>query len=129
MASAKIIYAKQTTIFSLNLKTLPEEIKDGEIINLPSKNLGTADLFPLALKFSQNGRNFAILSEKEYVISTSGVYRNTSFGNGTDLAWADNGDFAIKDSTYIKIYKNFQEFKSFKPGFIFDTIFGGPYLY
>lgn len=128
MASAKIIFAKQTTIFSLNLKTLPEEIKDGEIINITSKNLGTADLFPLGLKFSLNGRNFAILSDKEYVISTSGVYRNTCFGNGSDLAWADNGDFAVKDSSYIKIFKNFQEFKSFKPGFNFDNLFGGPFL-
>ena len=128
MASSKIIYSKQSTIFSLNLKTLPDEIKDGQIINLPPKNLGTADLYPLSLKFSQNGRNFAILSEKEFVISTSGVYRNTCFGNGADLAWADSGDFAIKDSTYIKIFKNSQEFKSFKPGFSFDNIFGGPYL-
>ncbi len=129
LPTAKIIYTKQNSIFSINLKTLPEEIKDGEIIKSAPKSLGNADLFPVALKFSQNGRYFSILSEKEYVISTSGVYRNSCFGNGTDLAWNDSGDFAVKDGNFIRIFKNFQEFKSFKPGFAFDAIFCGPILY
>jgi hypothetical protein len=80
------------------------------------------------LKFSPNGRHFAILSDKEFVISTPAVYRSSCLGNCSDLAWNDTGDFITKDGTTVKIYKNLSEFKSFKPGFSFDAVFGGPYM-
>lgn len=124
----KIIYAKQNTLFSINLKTLDAKVKDGEHVQYLPKSLGSTELFPLSLKFSPNGRHFAILSDKEFVISTSGVYRNSCIGSCMDLAFSESGEFAVKDGTAIKYYKNLIEAGSFKPGFAFESLFGGPYL-
>ena len=104
------------------------EAKDGEVIDIQPKSLGSTELFPLSIKFSPNGRHFSVLSDKDFVISTSGVYRSNCVGNGTDLAWVSEGEFIVKDEKTVKLYKNFKEFKSFKPGFSFDNVFGGPYF-
>lgn len=82
----------------------------------------------MALSFSPNGKHFAVLSDREFVISTSGVYRSSCVGNCSDLAWNEYSDFVVKDGSTVKIYKNFTEFKSFKPGFSFEAVYGGPYL-
>ena len=103
-------------------------MKDAEIINYHPKPLGSTELFPLSIKLSPNGKYFAIVSEKEFVVSTTSVYRSTCVGNGTDLAWNEGSDFAVKDGNVVRIYKEFKEFKSFKPGFSFDAIYGGAYL-
>lgn len=107
---------------------IQNDIKDGEIVETQAKSLGTTELFPLAIKFSPNGKYFAVLSEKEFVISTSGVYRSSCVGNCSDLAWNDSGDFVIKDGNALKFYKNLKESKTFRPGFSFETIFDGPYV-
>jgi coatomer subunit beta' len=126
---SKIIYSKQNSLCSINLKTLQtEDIKDGESINYTAKNLGSTELFPVNLKFSSNGRYFSVLSDKDFVISTSGVYRDSCVGSCTDLAWNTGNDFIVKDGSALKFYKNLKEEYSFKPGFTFDGIFSGPYF-
>lgn len=40
----------------------------------------------------------------------------------------ESGDFLVKDGNYVRLYKNFTEYKSFKPGFSFESVFGGPYF-
>lgn len=107
---------------------MTSETKDSEVIDYSSKPLGNTELFPLALKFSPNGRHFSVISDKDYVISTSGVYRDTYAGSCADLAWSTAGDFAIKDGSIVKIYKSMKEEVGFKPGFSFENIYGGPYL-
>ncbi len=49
---------------------MQEQEKDQEILNYSAKPLGTTELFPLSMKFSPNGRHFAVISEKDFVIST-----------------------------------------------------------
>lgn len=107
---------------------IQNEAKDGEIIDIQPKSLGSTELFPLNLKFSPNGRHFSVLSDKDFVVSTSGVYRSNCVGKGTDLAWVNEGDFVVKEEKFVKLYKNFKEFKSFKPGFSYENVFGGPYF-
>jgi coatomer subunit beta' len=102
--------------------------KDGDIISYVPKNLGSTELFPLSLSFSPNGRYFAVLSDKDFVISTSGVYRSSCVGNCSDLAWVTASDFIIKDSNNIKIFKNLKEENTFKPGYSFESIFSGPFF-
>ena len=123
---SKIIYAQQNNIFSLNLKQVSHETKDGEIINIPPKQLGSSELFPNKIQYSPNGRYFSILSDKEFIISTSGVYRSSAVGNCYDLSWNENDSFVIKEGNTVKIYKDLKEIKNFKPGFSFENIFGGP---
>ncbi len=45
-AQAKIIYAKQNQIFSINMKTIQTEAKDGDVIDIQPKSLGTTELYP-----------------------------------------------------------------------------------
>ncbi len=104
------------------------EAKDGEVVDVQPKSLGTTELFPLAIKFSPNGRHFSILSDKDFVVSTSGVYRSSCVGSGTDLAWVSETDFVVKDEKTVRLYKNFKEYKSFKTGFSFENVFGGPFF-
>ena len=107
---------------------IQNETKDGEVIDIQPKSLGSTELFPLNLKFSPNGRHFSVLSDKDFVVSTSGVYRSNCVGTGTDLAWINESDFVVKDEKHVRLYKNFKEYKSLKPGFSFENVFGGPYF-
>lgn len=125
LSQAKIVYSKQNTLYSINLKTLPAENKDGDNISYSPKQLGSTELFPLALRFSPNGRYFAVLSDKDFVISTSGVYRDSCVGSCSDLAWNTASDFIVKDGLNLKIYKNLKEETLFKPGFQFENVFSG----
>ena len=125
-SQAKIIYAQQNNIYSLNLKQVQNQYKDGEIISIPPKQLGSTDVYPNTISYSNNGRYFSILSDKEFVISTSGVYRSSCVGQCSDLSWNDNDSFIIKEGNYVKMYKEFKEYSKFKPGFAFEGVFGGP---
>ena len=123
---SKIIYSMQNNLFSLNLKQVDHDTKDGEIITIPPKQLGSSEVFPNKLNYSPNGRYFSILSDQEFIISTSGVYRASCTGNCSDISWNEGESFVIKDGNNVKIFNNLKEEKSFKPGFSFDGVFGGP---
>ena len=123
---SKIIYSVQNNLFSLNLKQVAHETKDGEIITIPPKQLGASEVFPNKVQYSPNGRYFSILSDQEFIISTTGVYRASCVGNCSDISWNEGESFVIKDGNNVKIYNNLKEEKSFKPGFSFDAVFGGP---
>jgi coatomer subunit beta' len=123
---SKIIYSMQNNLFSLNLKQIDHESKDGEIITIPPKQLGSSEVFPNKIMYSPNGRYFSILSDQEFIVSTSGVYRASCVGNCSDISWNEGDSFIIKDGSSVKIFSNLKEEKSFKPGFSFDGVFGGP---
>lgn len=90
--------------------------------------MGTTELFPIEMKFSPNGRQFAVMSDKDFVISSSGVYRDSYAGSCADLAWNNNGDFAIKDNQVVRYFKGLKEEGHFKVKYSFDNIFGGALL-
>ena len=125
-SQSKIIYAVQNNLYSLNLKQVTHETKDGEIITIPPKHLGSSEVFPNKLNYSPNGRYFSILSDQEFTVSTSGVYRASCNGYCSDISWNEGESFVIKDGNYVKIFNNLKEEKSFKPGFSFDGVLGGP---
>ena len=125
-SQSKIIYSQQNNLFSLNLKQVDHDTKDGEIITIPPKQLGASEVFPNKLNYSPNGRYFSILSDQEFIVSTSGVYRASCVGNCSDISWNEGESFIIKEGNSVKIFNNLKEEKSFKPGFSFDGVFGGP---
>ena len=125
-SQSKIIYSQQNNVFSINLKQIQGETKDGEIINILPKQLGSSDLYPSSISYSPNGRYFSILSDKEFIISTSGVYRSSCVGSCYDLSWNEGDSFVTKEGSTVKIYQELKEIKSFKPGYSFDKVFGGP---
>lgn len=78
-----------------------------------------------------NGRNIAILFDREFVVSPSGVYRRISDGACGDIDWTSEGDYIIKDGNLVKVINSEGsgvEARSFKPGYQFEGVFGGPLL-
>ena len=52
--------------------------------------------------------------------------RNKAYGPAHEFIWSfDSSEYAIRDGSTIKIYKNFKERKSFKPQFGAENIYGG----
>lgn len=113
MFDGKIIYSKHTEILTTQIKGVPKELKDGERLSLPAKELGSTEIYPQSLHHSPNGRFVAVCGDGEYIIYTSLALRNQAFGSALDFAWAsreNDKDYAIRESsTSVKIFRNFKE--------------------
>lgn len=127
--SGKIIWAKHSEIQTGNIKSAAEEeLKDGERIALPSKDLGSCEIYPQTLTHSPNGRFVVVCGDGEYIIYTALAWRNKSFGQALEFVWAtDSNEYAIRESTSkIRVFKSFKEKAvNIKPNFSIDGIFGG----
>lgn len=114
--SGKVIWARHNEVVSAVIKGGDASIKDNDPISLPTKELGTAEVYPQTLIHSPNGRFAAICGDGEYIIYTALAWRNKAFGSALDFVWAakeNSNDFAIRESpNSIKVFKNFQEKKS-----------------
>ncbi|PVV04639.1 hypothetical protein BB560_000847 [Smittium megazygosporum] len=110
-SNGRTIWAKQNEIFSTNVKNSNDAIVDGEMIPVVVKNLGNCEIYPQMLHHSPNGRFVVVCGDGEYIIYTALAWRNKSFGNGLEFAWAQNStDYAVRDgSRSIKIYRQFKE--------------------
>jgi len=128
--SGKIVWARHNEIQTVNVRSINEEVVDGERIPLAVKDLGSCDLYPQALVHNPNGRFVVVCGDGEYIIYTALAWRNKSFGQALDFAWSnDSSEFATRESTSrIKTFKNFQEKKSIRPNFAAEGIHGGPLL-
>lgn len=110
--SGKLIWARQNEVVSSIIKG-DSAVKDNEPINLPTKDLGTCEVYPQTLIHSPNGRFVAVCGDGEYIIYTALAWRNKAFGSALDFVWGskdNSNDFAIRESTTsVKIFKNFVE--------------------
>jgi coatomer subunit beta' len=87
--SGKIIWAKHSEIQTANVKASAEEdLKDGERIILPIKDLGACEVYPQTLVHSPNGRFVVVCGDGEYIIYTALAWRNKSFGSALEFVWA-----------------------------------------
>ena len=91
-------------------------MKDNDPITLPTKDLGTCEVYPQTLLHSPNGRFVSVCGDGEFIIYTALAWRNKAFGSALDFCWGskeNSNDYAIRESaTSVKIFKNFSE----KPG-------------
>ncbi|RGB39282.1 coatomer WD associated region-domain-containing protein [Rhizophagus diaphanus] len=130
--SGKIIWAKHNEIQTANIKAGHDDnIKDGDRLPLPVKDLGSCEIYPQTLQHSPNGRFVVVCGDGEYIIYTALAWRNKGFGNGLEFVWAlDSNEYAVRESTTkIKLYKNFKERpNSLKLNFTAEGIYGGTLL-
>lgn len=133
--SGKIIYARHSEILTSVLKGGDKTLKDGQPIPLPSKDLGSTEIYPQTLLHSPNGRFVAVCGDGEYIIYTALALRNQAFGSALDFAWANkehDKDYAIRESQYsVKIHRNFKPKGgdgSVNVGFTADGLAGGVLL-
>lgn len=107
-------------------------LKDGETLTLPTKDLGSTEIYPQTLLHSPNGRFVAVCGDGEYIIYTALALRNQAFGSALDFAWGAKGndkDFVIRESPLsVKIFRNFKEHSSLNVGFQAAGLTGGVLL-
>lgn len=136
-SSGKIIWAKHSEIQQANLRAITAavggddgaSIKDGERLSLSVKDMGACDIYPQAISHNPNGRFVVVCGDGEYIIYTSMALRNKAYGPAQEFIWSfDSSEYAIRDGTQVKIFKNFKERKSFKPSFGTENIYGGNLL-
>lgn len=66
--NGKVVWVKQSEIQTLNLKLLNEETKDGDKLKPTVKDLGHSETFPQSVRFSPNGRYFAICGDSDFIV-------------------------------------------------------------
>ncbi|KAH6971555.1 coatomer WD associated region-domain-containing protein [Ilyonectria sp. MPI-CAGE-AT-0026] len=131
--SGKLIWARHNEVVSAIIKGGDASVKDNEPISLPTKDLGTCEVYPQTLIHSPNGRFVAVCGDGEYIIYTALAWRNKAFGSALDFVWAskdNSNDFAIRESPMtVKLYKNFVEKAGgLDVGFQADRLHGGVLL-
>lgn len=133
--NGKLIYAKNSEVFQTIIRpTSSEGLKDGEVLPLQQKELGTIDLFPQSLAHSPNGRYAAVCGDGEYLVYTALAWRAKSFGKALGFVWnthdfSNATTFAVKESRMsVKIYKNFNEHVSVDLMYEADKLFPGVLL-
>ncbi|KAF2725754.1 Coatomer, beta' subunit [Polychaeton citri CBS 116435] len=134
-SSGKIIYARHSEILTSVIKGGDKNVKDGEPITIPTKELGSTEIYPQTLIHSPNGRFVAVCGDGEYIIYTALALRNQAFGSALDFAWGskeNDKDYAIRESQYsVKLYRNFKPRNndgSINVGFTADGLAGGVLL-
>ena len=108
-------------------------IKDGEPLSLPTKDLGSCEIYPQSLTHSPNGRFVSVCGDGEYIIYTALAWRNKAFGPALDFVWAgkdNSNDYAIRESsTSVRLYRNFKEKSGgLDVGFAAEGLMGGVLL-
>lgn len=111
--SGKIIWARHNEVVSTVIKGGDATVKDGTPLSLPTKELGSCEIYPQTLSHSPNGRFVSVCGDGEYIIYTALAWRNKAFGQALDFAWGskdNSNDYAIRESpTSVKIFRNFKE--------------------
>lgn len=108
--NGKVIYAKNLELFTVNLKSInmndKESIPEGEVISgISNKELGTADFYPTGLRHAPNGHSFAVFNDTEYSIYRVNNFKSVVHGNGSDVVWSNNGDYAVKENFSVKAFE------------------------
>lgn len=89
-------------------------------------------MYAQSLSFAPSGRFFVVVGDREFVIYSYPKFTNTAFGQGNEFVWANTASqntYASRlDNGPVKIFKNFEEHKSFKTSFGNEGIFGGRLL-
>jgi len=127
----KVVWAKNHEVSIANLaKADVTELSDGDQVNATIKDLGSCEIYPQAIQHNPNGRLLCVCGDGEYIIYTALSLKNKSFGTALEFCWSTiNGVYATRESSSkIKIFKNFKEYKQFRPDFAAEGIFGGALL-
>ncbi|OAT14144.1 COPI vesicle coat beta' subunit [Blastomyces gilchristii SLH14081] len=111
--SGKLVWARHNEVVSTVIKGGDATLKDGAPLSLPTKELGSCEIYPQTLTHSSNGRFVSVCGDGEYIIYTALAWRNKAFGQALDFAWGskdNSNDYAIRESsTSVKIFRNFKE--------------------
>ncbi|KAK5047387.1 hypothetical protein LTR84_006910 [Exophiala bonariae] len=130
--TGKLVWARHNEVVSAIVRGGDASIKDGAPIGLPSKDMGTTEIYPTTLSHSPNGRFISVCGDGEFIIYTALAWRNQAFGSALDFAWGSHQnptDYAIRESgTSVKLFKKLKESGSLDVGFQAEGLSGGVLL-
>ena len=130
--SGKVIWARHSEILTTVIKGGDATLKDAAPLTLPTKDLGSTEIYPQTLIHSPNGRFVAVCGDGEYIIYTALALRNQAFGQALDFAWGSKDhdkDYAIRESSMsVKVFRNFKEKAVLNVGFQAEGLSGGVLL-
>lgn len=131
----KLIFAKNSEVYQSIIKpSSTEGLKDGDVINLQQRELGSIEIYPQSLKHSPNGRYAAVCGDGEYIIYTALAWRSKTYGKALDFCWnshdySNNCTFAVRESLVsVKIFKNFEHHLDLDLIYQADRIYPGALL-
>lgn len=132
-SSGKIVWARHNEVLSAAIKPSDVSVTDGEPLSLPTKDLGSCEIYPQSLLHSPNGRFVSVCGDGEYIIYTALAWRNKAFGQALDFVWAgkdNSNDYAIRESpTSVRLFRNFKEKAGgLNVGFAAEGLVGGVLL-
>lgn len=129
--NGKIVWANNHDIVLTNVRTIDtSDVSDGDKLTYGTKDLGSCENYPQSLKHDPKGRLLCACGDGEYIIYTALSLKNKGFGTALEFVWSsESGVYATRESSSkIKVFKNFQESKQFRPSFAAEGIFGGQLL-
>lgn len=110
--NGKLVYARNLDIYQLVVRNAA---KDGEILPLQQRDLGTVEVYPQLLAHLPNGRYVAVCGDGEYLVYTALAWRLRTFGKALDFAWHTHDSssatpYAVRELRLsVKVFRNFQE--------------------
>lgn len=130
--SGKVVWAKGAEVLTANAGAAePDSLTDGARVPLPSREMGTTEVFPQTLQHSPNGRFVSVCGDGEFIIYTALAWRNKAFGAGLSFAWShDSNTYAVREAGgNVKVFRNFKERSGLvNPGFKAEDVKGGALL-
>lgn len=128
--NGKIVWAKHSELQQANIKTLEDRdsIKDGAILPLQVKDMGTCEIYPQSISHNSNGKFLVVCGDEQYIVYTALTLRNKDFGNAKEFVWASDATHHATLDSQVKIFRNSKLHHQFKPDFGSESIYGGAML-
>lgn len=128
--SGRVLVGTGNEITRMDIKGIPADTHDGDILNVPTKDMGTVESAARAILHAANGQFICVLDGEHYTIVSSLSLRPKSYGPCLSFVWGpENGSYAVLEtSSTLTIYKGFKKQASLSLRSGADKLFGGPLL-
>lgn len=127
-STGKILVAVGNDVTRIDAKGILPDVADGEVLSLPTKDMGALESSPVAILHGCSGQFIAVIGEDDYTILSSLSMRPKTYGKCISFVWGpENGSYAVLETSMkLKVYKNFKERASINLNESAERLFGGP---
>lgn len=128
--NGRVLVATGNELSRIEIKGLPADTADGDILRLPSRDLGSVEAVASTVHHGPGGQCIALQGETDYTIVSTLALRPKTYGKCISFTWGpENGSYAVlEDSMTLKIYKSFKERATVSLLQSAEKVFGGPLL-
>nr|CCC46795.1 putative beta prime cop protein [Trypanosoma vivax Y486] len=126
--NGRILVVSGNDITRIDAKGIPADAADGDVLSLPTKEMGTLESNPTSVLHGPGGQFIATLGESDFTILSSLSMRPKTYGKCLSFIWGqENGSYAIlATSMTVKVFKNFKERATIELDESAEKLFTGP---